>query len=248
MIGQFHKLMVAITIVGSLWQGISFGEEYADTRRKDSYTADWIGWETRPLEQARQHRVLVYEADFSVKGLLKDWVTDGVVVEPADRSAVISLSPEAAASGSKFGVLWCKGPISPPFMIEIEFTLDPDNPHDANVLWGQKVLSLRNMGKEQECYVAGFFGWGGKSCGISRASDWYSYGITGALDPKPGKRQRGIWIINGRIQCMYLENTLVLYCRTLEDPPPLGYFGLEVYLSKVTYHSLKVYRPAFPKK
>lgn len=210
--------------------------------QKDPYYANWGGWEQRPLEKARKQAELIYRSDFSPAGLNRWWLPDGVIAESKDNSVVITLAPEAAAAGKNWGILWSKIPVFPPFAAEVEFTLDPACPHDANLFWGQDVLSKENLGKEQECYLAGYFGWGGKSCGIERASDWQTFGITAAFEPKPGVKRTGVWIVDGKLQCMYLDRTLVLYARMTENPPLSGYFGLGVYMSKVTYHSVKVFK------
>lgn len=208
----------------------------------DPYYASWGEWELRPLEKARKQAEMVYRSDFSPAGLNRWWLADGVIAELKDNGVVIMLAPEAVTAGKKWGILWSKVPVFAPFAVEVEFTLDPAAPHDANLFWGQNVLSKENLGREQECYLAGYFGWGGKSCGIERASDWQTFGITGALDPKPGVKRTGVWIVDGKLQCMYLDGTLVLYARTSENPPISGYFGLGIYMSKVTYHSVKVFR------
>ena len=189
----------------------------------------------------------MFRADFSAKGLERDWKADGVAVAPRDGAAVLSLSAKQAAAGKKWGALWTSAPFAPPLMIEVEFALDKESPHDANLMWGQKAASNKDLGKAQECYLAGYFGWGGKSCGIERASDWHVLGVTGACDPKPGTKRTGVWIIDGKTQCLYLDGVLVLYGKALGEPPASGHFGLSVYQSKVTYHSLKIHRLG-PKK
>jgi len=206
------------------------------------YYANWSGWELKPLQKARKQAELIYRSDFSPAGLGRWWLADGVILDAKDNSVVISLAPEAAAAGEKWGVLWSKLPVFAPFAVEVEFTLDPACPHDANFLWGQDVLSKKNLGREQECYLAEYFCLGGKACGIERASDWQTFGITGALDPKPGVKRTAVWIVDGKLQCMYLDGTLVLYTMTREDPPVSGYFGLGVFMSKVAYHSVKVFK------
>ena len=208
----------------------------------DPYFSIWGRWELKPLEKARKQAELLYRSDFSPAGLVRWWLPDGVTAVSRDSGVVIALAPEAAASGQKWGILWSKVPVFAPFAVEAEFTLDPACPHDANFFWGQPVMSRENLGKEQECYLAGFFGWGGQSCGIERASDWQTFGITGALDPKPGVKRTGIWIVDGRLQCMYLDGILVLYARMNEKPPMSGYFGLGVFMSKITFHSVKVFK------
>lgn len=206
------------------------------------YYANWGGWELKPLLKAHQQAELISRSDFSPAGLGRWWLADGVIAEPKDNSVVVALAPEAAAAGKKWGVLWSKLPVFAPFAVEVEFTLDPASPHDANLFWGQNVLSKENLGKEQDCYLAGYFGWGGKACGLERAGDGQTFGITGAFAPQPGVKRTAIWIVDGKLQCMYLDGTLVLYAETRENPPISGYFGLGVFLSKVTYHSVKVFK------
>ena len=208
----------------------------------DPYYAEWGGWELKPLEKARKQAELIYKSDFSPAGLARWWLPDGVTVQAREQGVAVALAPEAESAGMKWGVLWFKTPVFAPFAAEVEFTLDPTCPHDANLFWGQNVLSKEKLGREQECYLAGFFGWGGKSCGLERASDWQTFGITGAVDPKPGVKRTAVWIVEGRLQCMYLDGTLVLYARLPERPPASGYFGLGVYMSRVIYHSVKVFR------
>jgi hypothetical protein len=210
--------------------------------QSDPYYAEWGGWELRPLEKARKQAELIYKSDFSPAGLNRWWLADGVIAGSKDNGVVITLAPEAASAGKQWGVLWLKAPVFAPFAVEVEFTLDPACPHDAYIFWGQNGLSKENLGREQECYLAGYFGWGGKSCGIERASDWQTLGITGALDPKPGVKRTGVWIVDGKLQCLYLDGTLVLYARTTEKPPISGYFGLGVFMSKMQYHSVKVFK------
>ena len=245
------KLIVAFVVAAMLYINSPAAEQGASSPvsvvqpvvvQTNPYYANWGGWDQRPLEKARKQAEVIYKSDFSPAGLSRWWLPDGVVVESKDNSVVISLAPKAAAAGEKWGVLWLKAPVFAPFAAELEFTLDPAAPHDANFFWGQNVLSKENLGKEQECYLAGYFGWGGKSCGIERASDWQTFGITGTLDPKPGVKRTGVWIVDGKLQCMYLDGTLVLYARMTENPPISGYFGLGIYMSKVTYHSVKVFR------
>lgn len=208
----------------------------------DPYVKAWAGWENRPLEKARKEGALVFQSDFSPAGIARDWQASGVVVESQDGAAVLSLSPERIAAKKKSGALWAKVPFAQPMMIEIEFTLDPACPHDANMFWGQKTPSDEKLGKEQECFVAGYFGWGGRSCGYERASDWHVYGITAAAEPKAGTKQTGVWIIKGKLQCLYLDGTLLLYSMTPDPPPESGYFGLAIYQSTVCFHSAKIYR------
>ncbi|MFC1453783.1 hypothetical protein ACFLQL_01235 [Verrucomicrobiota bacterium] len=210
--------------------------------KTDPYYSDWGRWELKPLEKARKQAKALYRSDFSRPGLTRWWLADDVVAVSKDNGVVVSLSPKAAAAGRKWGILWYKVPVITPFAVQVEFTMDPACPHDANLFWGQNVLSKNNLGKEQECYLAGYFGWGGKSCGIERASDWQTFGITGALDSKPGVKRTGVWIVEGKLQCMYLDGTLVLYTRTVDNPPLSGYFGLGVFMSRVTYHSVKVFK------
>ena len=208
----------------------------------DPYNAGWGGWELKPLEKARKQAELVFKSDFSPPGLSRWWLAAGVIAESRENNVVIRLAPEAAAAGRQWGILWLKVPVVAPFAGEVEFTLDPASPHDANLFWGQSLPSSDNLGKEQECYLAGYFGWGGKSCGIERASDWQTFGITGASDPKPGVKRTGVWLVDGKLQCMYLDGGLVLYARMTENPPLSAYFGLGIFMSKVTYHSVKVFR------
>lgn len=249
---KFRKI-IAFFIVATMLSAMVYGEVQNTNSsvsvvqpvvvvQTDPYYANWGGWELKPLEKARKQAELIYRSDFSPAGLNRWWLPDGVIAESKDNSVVIALAPEAAAAGKKWGVLWLKAPVFAPFALEVEFTLDPACPHDANFFWGQNVLSKENLGKEQECYLAGYFGWGGKSCGIERASDWQTFGITGALDPKPGVKRTGVWLVDGKLQCMYLDGILVLYARTTENPPITGYFGLGIFMSKVQYHSVKVFK------
>ena len=210
--------------------------------KADPYYTEWGGWELRPLERARRQSDLLVKADFSKEGLARWWLPDGAAAAAKADGVLVSLSPAAAASGSTWGILWFKMPVYAPFAVEAEFTLDPSCPHDANFFWGQNAPSMKNLGREQECFLAGFFGWGGRACGIERTSDWQTFGITGALEPQPGVRRTGIWIVDGRTQSMYLDGTLALYARTDEMPPLSGYFGIGVCMSRVTFHSLKIYR------
>jgi hypothetical protein len=212
------------------------------------YYAGHGGWETQPLEKMRQQAELAVQSDFSPAGLSRYWQPDGVIAESKSNGVTIALTPEAAADGKKWGVLWLKTPVSAPFAAEVEFTLDPACPHDANLFWGQSAPSNANLGQAQKCYLAGYFGWGGKSCGIERASDWQSFGITGALDPKPGVKRTALWIVDGMTQCLYLDGVLAIYAKTPENPPASGYFGLGIYQSKVQYHSLKLFKLAPPLK
>ena len=208
----------------------------------DPYFAKWGGWELRHLEKAQKKGEPVFQSDFGPRGLERDWKADGVAAASREGAVVLSLSPESKAAGARDGILWARERFSQPLMIEVAFTLDPDSPHDANLVWGQNAPSKKNLGKDQECYVVGYFGWGGKSCGFERASDWHVYGITGACDPKPGTRRTGVWIIDGKTQCLYLDGQLVLFSYTPGSPPADGHFGLAIYQSTVTFHSVRIYR------
>lgn len=227
---------------------VAEGKETPEARRPaviikaDPYYVKWGGWEMKPLERLRRQSDLLIKADFSHEGLVRWWLPDGVVAASRNDGVIVSLSPAAAAAGSTWGILWFKMPVYVPFAIEVEFTLDPACPHDANLFWGQNTPSMKKLGGEQECYLAGFFGWGGKACGIERTSDWQTFGITGAFAPQPGVRRTGIWIVEGKNQSIYLDGTLALYTHTEEMPPLSGYFGLGVCMSRVIFHSLKIYR------
>ena len=212
--------------------------------KPDPYFEKWGGWELTHLAKARERKELIFQSDFSTSGLEQDWKADGIIATPSAGAVVLSLSPEKAAG---WGALWVKTPFSQPLMIEVEFTLDKDAPHDANLIWGQQTASKENLGKAQECYFASCFGFGGKTCGFERASDWYVYGVTGAADPKPGVKRTVIWIIDDKAQYLYLDEKLLIYSHSPASPPKTGHFGLGIYQSKVTYHSARIYR-LLPKK
>lgn len=213
-----------------------------DLHAADPYYALWGGWELKPLNRARKYRELIFRSDFSPAGLALDWLADGVSVESKDNCAVVALAPEDEASGKQWGLLWAKTAFPQPFAVEVTFTLDAKRPHDANLFWGQKEPSKENLGKEQECYMACYFGWGGKACGFERASDWHQVGITGLLHPRPGGKRAGTWIVYNKRQYMYLDGKLVVFSKMIENPPASGYFALGVYMSKVKYHSVAVFK------
>jgi hypothetical protein len=221
------------------------GEPAKDARQSDPYYKTHAGWELRPLESARKEGNPVFQSDFSEAGLARDWTADGVTVVIKDGAAFLSLSPERIAAKKKYGVLWAKTPFAQPLMIEVEFTLDPATPHDANVFWGQKSPSSEALGKEQECFIMGYFGWGGRGCGFEGASCG-AYGITGAVEPRPGVKYTGVWIIKDKLQCLYLDGVLLVRSTTPSPPPESGHLGLSVYQSSVLFHSLKVH--SLPKK
>jgi len=234
---------VGITVVAFvMWSGLTvLGEDaIQEARKTDPYYKTYGGWEQRPLEGARKQGKLIFQSDFSEAGLARDWKADGVAVELKDGTAVLSLSPERIAANKKFGVLWVKTPFAQPLMIEVEFTLDAASPHDANVFWGQKEADSEGLGKEQECYIMGYFGWGGICSGFEGAKCG-SYGITGTTEPKLNTRYTGTWIIKDQVQSLYLDGTLLVNSKTSAPPPESGYMGLSVYQSKVLFHSVKVY-------
>jgi hypothetical protein len=244
------KQIVANSIAVALlfWSGcLVFAQEAKDSRQSDPYYKAHGGWELRPLERARKQGKLIFQSDFSATGLARDWKADGASVELKDGSAILSVSPERSAAKKVYGVLWAKEPFAQPMMIEVEFTLDRAMPHDANVFWGQKSPSSENLGKEQECYIMGYFGWGGRCAGFEGCKCG-GYGIAGVGDPKLNTRYRGSWIIRDKLQCLYLNGALVVCSNTPVPPPESGYLGLSVYQSKVAYHSLKVYSLASKKK
>jgi hypothetical protein len=212
----------------------------------DPYYQVHGGWENRPLESALKQGRLVFQSDFSDGGLERDWKADGVIVERRDGAVVLSVAPERLETKKCYGALWAKTPFPQPLMIEVECTLDPSAPHDANVYWGQKEPSCDELGKEQECFIMGYFGWGGRCCGFE-GTKCGGYGISGAVEPKVNTRFRGVWIIQDKQQCLYLDNTLVVRSNTPTPPPANGLLGLAVYQSKVIFHSLKVYSLAAKK-
>ncbi len=230
--------LFALATVGGL--SAFAGEQAGVAAQTDSYYKTHGGWELRPLDAARKQGRLVFQSDFSQAGLAGDWKADGVAVELKDGGVVLSLSPERVAANKKYGVLWVAAPFAQPFMIEVEFTLDAASPHDANVFWGQKEPSTEALGKEQECYIVGYFGWGGRCSGLEGVMCG-AYGITGTADPKPGVKYRGVWIVRDKLQCLYLDDVLLVYSSTPTSPPASGCLGLSVYQSKVLFHSLKVY-------
>jgi len=211
-----------------------------DAKLSDPYYKVHGGWDTRPLESARKQGRLIFQSDFSEAGLARDWKADGVTVELKNGAAVLSVAPERLAAGKVYGALWAKTPFAQPLMIEVEFTLDPSAPHDANVYWGQKQPSCADLGKEQECFIMGYFGWGGRCCGFEGAKCG-NYGISGAIEPKLNTRYTGVWIIKDKMQCLYLDGTLVVRSSTAAPPPADGYLALSVYQSKIVFHSLKVF-------
>jgi hypothetical protein len=217
-----------------------------DLNTVDPYYAQWGDWEMKPWNRARKNRKLIFKSNFSPTGIVNDWLADGVSVESKNNCAVVALAPEDEAFGREWGLLWAKTAFSQPLAVEVEFTLDAKGPHDANIFWGQKEPSKENLGKEQECYMAGYFGWGGKACGFERASDWHNTGITGVLNPRPGVKRAGTWIVYNKRQYMYLDGKMVMFSEMMENPPASGYLSLGVYMSKVKYHSVTVFklRPA----
>jgi hypothetical protein len=245
-----RKRIVANIVVIALltWSGGRVvAQEIKDVRQSDPYYKVHGGWELRPLESARKRGKLIFQSDFSASGLERDWKADGVSVELKDGSASLSVSPERVAAKQVYGVLWAKTPFAQPMMIEVDFTLDGAMPHDANVFWGQKSPSSENLGKEQECYIMGYFGWGGRCAGFEGCRCG-GYGIAGVGDPKLNTRYRGTWIIKDKLQCLYLDGALVVCSNTPVTPPDSGYLGLSVYQSKIAFHSLKLYSLASKKK
>jgi hypothetical protein len=247
--GGGRNVMNAVIVAIAMWGHLPAlaGEpakgaaDWKAAAQTDPYYKPLWGWELRPLETARKQGKLIFQSDFSEAGLARDWKADGVTVELKDGTAILSLSPERIAANKKYGVLWAKTPFAQPLMIELEFTLDPATPHDANVFWGQKEPSSENLGKDQECYIMGYFGWGGRGCGFECAGKGGCYGITGTVEPKLGVRYTGVWIIQGQRQCLYLDGTLLVYSQTPTPPPASGHLGLSVYQSRVLFHSVKVY-------
>jgi hypothetical protein len=239
------KSMGVALLVGS--GCLVFAQEAKDPRQSDPYYKIHGGWELRPLDSARKQGKLLFQADFSATGLKRDWTADGVSVELKDGAAILSVAPERLAAKQLYGVLWAKAAFAQPMMIEIEFSLDRSAPHDANVFWGQKTPSSEHLGKEQECYIMGYFGWGGRCAGFEGCKCG-GYGIAGVGDPKPNTTYHGTWIIKDKLQCLYLDGALVVYSSTPVPPPQSGYLGLSVYQSKISFHSLKVYGLASKKK
>lgn len=249
MIDSKHWIALYGIVIASLsWSGgLVLSQEAKDPRQTDPYYKTYGGWDLRPLESARKQGKLIFQADFSSAGLARDWKADGVSVELKDGSAVLSVAPERVAAKKEYGALWAITPFAQPIMVEVEFTLAASTPHDANIYWGQKMPSIENLGKEQECYIVGYFGWGGRCSGFEgcKCGD---YGIAGVGDPKPNTKYHGNWIIKDKLQCLYLDGGLVVRSNTPVPPPESGYLGLSVYQSKVTFHSLKVYSLGARKK
>jgi hypothetical protein len=234
-----------IAVIGvfalALWSGrICFAQEVKDARQSDPYYKVYGGWELRPLQSAKKQGKLIFQSEFSKAGLAREWKLDGVAVEIKDGSALLSLSPERIAARKEYGVLWAKTPFVQPLMIEVEFMLDARAPHDANVFWGQDTPSSESLGKPQECYIMGYFGWGGRCAGFE-GCQCGGYGISGVGDPKSGTRYLGNWIIRDKLQWLYLDGSLVVHSSTPTPPPKSGYLGLSVYQSKVVFRSLRVY-------
>lgn len=244
------KRIVAAGLVATalLWSVcLAFPQETKDPRQTDPYYKTYGGWELRPLEIARKQGKLIFQSDFSAAGLARDWRADGVSVELKDGSAVLSVAPERVAAKKEYGALWARTPFTQPMMVEVEFTLAASTPHDANIYWGQKMPSIENLGKEQECYIVGYFGWGGRCSGFEGCKCG-GYGMAGVGDPKPNTKYHGNWIVKDKLQCLYLDGALVVRSNTPVPPPESGYLGLSVYQSKVTFHSLKVYALALKRK
>ena len=233
--------LAAIALMTS--SGLAAGQsadQAKDMKLSDPYYKVHGGWETRPLERARKQGRLIFQSEFSKAGLARDWKADGVAVELKNGAAVLSVAPERMAAGKVYGALWAKTPFTQPMMIEVEFTLDPLAPHDANVYWGQKQPSCADLGKEQECFIMGYFGWGGRCCGFEGAKCG-GYGISGVIEAKLNTRYAGAWIIKDKLQCLYLDGTLVVRSDTPAPPPANGFLALSVYQSKIIFHSLKVF-------
>ena len=243
-----NRIVASSVVVLLLWSGcLAFAQEVKDARQSDPYYKVYGGWELRPLESARKQGNLIFQSEFSKAGLARDWKADGVSVALKDGSAILSLSPERVAARKEYGVLWAKAPFAQPLMIEVEFMLDAQAPHDANVFWGQRTPSSENLGKPQECYIMGYFGWGGRCAGFE-GCQCGGYGISGVGDPKLNVMYRGNWIIQDKLQWLYLDGSLVVHSSTPTPPPESGYLGLSVYQSKVRFRSLKVYSLASKKK
>ena len=64
----------------------------------------------------------------------------------------------------------------------------------------------------------GYFGWGGRCCGFEGAKCG-GFGISGAIEPKLNTRYTGVWIIKDKMQCLYLDGTLVVRSSTPAPPP-----------------------------
>jgi hypothetical protein len=243
-----NRIVVNSVIALLLWSGpLAFTQEIDDARQSDPYYKVHGGWELRPLQSARKRGKLLFQSDFSKAGLARDWKADGVSVALKNGAAILSLSPECIAARKEYGVLWANTPFVQPLMIEVEFMLDARTPHDANVFWGQKTPSSENLGKPQECYIMGYFGWGGRCAGFE-GCQCGGYGISGVGDPKRGATYLGNWIIKDKLQWLYLNGSLVVHASTPTPPPESGYLGLSVYQSKVTFRSLKVYSLASKKR
>jgi len=219
---------------------ISVAGQSTSPQQSDAYSKAYGGWERRPLEKARKSGKLVFQSDFSSAGLAHDWTADGAAVEPRNGGALIALSPARAAAGRKYGVLWSRIAFAQPLMIEAEFTFDPSTLHDANIFWGQKQPAADELGKDQDCFILSCFGWGGRGCGFESAKGG-AYGITAAVAPQAKKRYSGIWIIDGSVQCLYLDGVLLVYTQSPSSPPASGLLGLSVFQSSVEFHSIKVY-------
>lgn len=240
-VNQKRVVATNLVLAALLWNvRLVFPQEAKDPRQTDPYYKAYGGWELRPLESARKQGKLIFQSDFSSGGLARDWKADGVSVELKDGSAILSVSPERVAARKEYGALWVKTPFAQPMMVEVEFTLATATPHDANIYWGQELPSIANLGKEQECYIVGYFGWGGRCSGFEGCKCG-AYGISGVGDPKLHTKYRGNWIIKDKLQCLYQDGELVVRSNTPVPPPEQGYLGLSVYQSKVTFHSLKVY-------
>jgi hypothetical protein len=249
MMNRNEKRIVASSVLALvLWSGcVAAAQEIKDARQSDPYYKVYGGWELRPLESARKQGKLIFRSDFSEAGLARDWKADGVSVALKEGSAILSLAPQRIAARKEYGVLWVNVPFAQPLMVEVEFMLDARTPHDANVFWGQKSPSSENLGKPQECYIMGYFGWGGRCAGME-GCQCGGYGISSVGDPKLGATYLGNWIIQDKLQWLYLDGSLVVHSSTPTPPPESGYLGVSVFQSKVTFRSLKVYGLASRKK
>jgi hypothetical protein len=231
-------LVLALPLIAGLWAFC--GGQTKASKTVDPYHAAYDGWELRPLEKARREGKLVFQSDFSDAGLVRDWTVDGLTVGLTKGAAVLSLSPDRIGANRKYGVLWSRAAFAEPQMIEVEFTLDPASLHDANIFWGQKEPAADALGQDQECFITSCFGWGGLSSGLEGVRSG-PLGITATVAPRPGRRYAATWIIRGRIQCLYLDGTLLVYSQSPKPPPASGLLGLSVFQSKVAFHSVRVY-------
>ena len=57
-----------------------------------------------------------------------------------------------------------------------------------------------------------------------------------------------MWVIDKGYQCLYLDGQLAVYSKVRDPAPATGHFGLEIFMSKVSFHSVKIYRLGQKKK